>query len=113
MKTEDISEALNNEVDRRRQIRNTNIKSTFIIQRNIEMNPLFKAYKKYSVLLWYVQDRKKYRILTIEKMERVLDKDDMIIKAINVELLGKLFEFQTTKEWEYLIDGEYGKHYNE
>ena len=46
-------------------------------------------------------------------MERVLDKDDMIIKAINVELLGKLFEFQTTKEWEYLIDGEYGKHYNE
>lgn len=114
MKTEEIVKALNNEVNRLRTSKNKEIKSIFILQRNIEMDPIFKAYKKYSARLWYVENRKKYPIITIELIEKVIDgKDDHVIKALNINLLTKLFEFQTTDDWKNIIEGKYGKNIDE
>lgn len=114
MKTEDIVEALNMKLREERKGKFDDIKGIFVLQRNIEINPLFKAYKTYSAKLWYVQKRKKYLILTEQLTDRILNgEEDKPLRAINIALIQSLLTLYKTEIWEKIKRGEYGISNNE
>ena len=101
MKTEDIVEAINLELeDRRRQLQ---IESNghFILQRNVEIDPSFKIYKTYSIKLWYFKTKKEqFLVLNDCITDRVIgDDDEKIIRALNISFLSKFFKLYSSEKW--------------
>lgn len=111
MKQEDIAIALTNELISIRPLKGI---EKFIVQRTIENNTSFKAYKTYTVILWYVKGKKTHKLITIEKVERVLTgEEDKINKILNIEFLNLIFKLLKSDVWEQIIKEEYGISNNE
>ena len=101
MKTEDIVEAINLELeDRRRQLQ-IESKGHFILQRNVEIDPSFKIYKTYSIKLWYFKTKKEqFLVLNDCITDRVVgDDDEKIIRALNISFLSKFFKLYNSEKW--------------
>ena len=101
MKTEDIVEAINLELeDRRRQLQ-IESKGHFILQRNVEIDPSFKIYKTYSIKLWYFKNKKEqFLVLSDCITDRVIgDDDEKIIRALNISFLSKFFKLYNSEKW--------------
>ena len=105
MKTEDIVEAINLELeDRRRQLQ-IESKGHFILQRNVEIDHSFKIYKTYSIKLWYFKTKKEqFLVLSDNIKERVVgDDDEKIIRALNISFLSKFFKLYNSEKWINII----------
>lgn len=101
MKTEDIVEAINLELeDGRRQLQ-IESKGHFILQRNVEIDPSFKIYKTYSIKLWYFKTKKEqFLVLSDNITDRVVgDDDEKIIRALNISFLSKFFKLYNSEKW--------------
>ena len=101
MKTEDIVEAINLELeDERRQLQ-IESKGHFVLQRNVEIDPSFKIYKTYSIKLWYFKTKKEqFLVLSDNITDRVVGDDDgKIIRALNISFLSKFFKVYNSEKW--------------
>ena len=108
MQIEDLIEAFNLTISQYRKLHNIDSKSHIVLQKNIEQNNTFKAYKTYVRTLWYVNGRNKYIIFKVSHTDKVLDgQEEKIIKAVDMQLAIALFEFMDTEYYDQVRKGEY------
>ena len=108
MQIEDLIEAFNLTISQYRKLNNIDNKSHIVLQKNIEQNNTFKAYKTYIRTLWYVSGRNKYVILKVSHTDKVLDgQEEKIIRAVDMQLAVALFEFMDTEYYDQVRKGEY------
>ena len=108
MQIEDLIEAFNLTISQYRKSNNIDNKSHIVLQKNIEQNSTFKAYKTYVRTLWYVNGKNKYVILKVSHTDKVLDgQEERIIRAVDMQLSIALFEFMGTEYYNQIINGEY------
>ena len=108
MQVEDLIEAFNLTISQYRKLNNIDSKSHIVLQKNIEQNNTFKAYKTYIRTLWYVSGRNKYVILKVSHTDKVLDgQEEKIIRAVDMQLAVALFEFMDTEYYDQVRKGEY------
>lgn len=108
MQIEDLIEAFNLTISQYRKSNNIDNKSHIVLQKNIEQNSTFKAYKTYVRTLWYVNGKNKYVILKVSHTDKVLDgQEEKIIKAVDMQLAAALFEFIDTEYYDQVRKGEY------
>ena len=108
MQIEDLIEAFNLTISQYRKLHNIDSKSHIVLQKNIEQNSTFRAYKTYVRTLWYVNGRNKYIIFKVSHTDKVLDgQEEKIIKAVDMQLSIALFEFMGTEYYNQIINGEY------
>lgn len=108
MQIEDLIEAFNLTIRQYRKSNNIDSKSHIVLQKNIEQNNTFKAYKTYVRTLWYVNGRNKYIILKVSHTDKVIDgQEEKIIKAVDMQLAIALFEFIDTEYYDQIRRGEY------
>ena len=93
MKAEDIVEGLNRFLEERRTELGIEAKGFFVLQREINQHPTFKAFKEYRNTLWYVKGSKKTRVVVVNLTEKVIDpnSEDATIRKINTELSKQIF----------------------
>ena len=107
MQIEDLIEAFNLTISQYRKLNNIDSKSHIVLQKNIEQNNTFKAYKTYIRTLWYVSGRNKYVILKVSHTDKVLDgQEEKIIRAVDMQLAVALFEFMDTEYYDQVRKGE-------
>ena len=108
MQIEDLIEAFNLTISQYRKLNNIDSKSHIVLQKNIEQNSTFKAYKTYVRTLWYVNGRNKYIIFKVSHTDKVLDgQEEKIIRAVDMQLAVALFEFMDTEYYDQVRKGEY------
>ena len=108
MQIEDLIEAFNLIISQYRKLNNIDSKSHIVLQKNIEYNNTFKAYKTYVRTLWYVNGRNKYIIFKVSHTDKVLDgQEEKIIRAVDMQLAVALFEFMDTEYYDQVRKGEY------
>ena len=108
MKIEDLIEAFNLTISQYRKSNNIDNKSHIVLQKNIEQNSTFKAYKTYVRTLWYVNGRNKYIIFKVSHTDKVLDgQEEKVIRAVDMQLAVALFEFMDTEYYDQVRKGEY------
>ena len=92
MQIEDLIEAFNLTISQYRKLNNIDSKSHIVLQKNIEQNSTFRAYKTYVRTLWYVNGRNKYIIFKVSHTDKVLDgQEEKIIRAVDIKLAVALF----------------------
>lgn len=91
MTLEEIVEVLNNniELSRTAQQLDTNL-GHLVLQKTVDVNPTFKSYKKFSLILWFVKNKNNSKVLSVEKQTSysTYDKD---IKELDNEFIKHLF----------------------
>ena len=108
MQIEDLIEAFNLTISQYRKLNNIDSKSYIVLQKNIEYNNTFKAYKTYVRTLWYINGRNKYIIFKVSHTDKVLDgQEEKIIRAVDMQLAVALFEFMDTEYYDQVRKGEY------
>ena len=108
MKAEDLVEALNIHIIQTRKSNNIDAKGHLVLQRNIQENSVFKAYKTYLYTLWFVVNRKKYKVLTVSLTNKVLDgQEEGMIKDMDNRLCIALFELIDTDYYKQILKDEY------
>lgn len=98
MTLEEIVEVLNNniELSRTAQQLNTNL-GHLVLQKTVDVNPTFKSYKKFSLILWFVKNKNNSKVFSVEKQTSysTYDKD---IKELDNEFIKHLFNLIGDKE---------------
>ena len=108
MQIEDLIEAFNLTISQYRKSNNIDNRGHVVLQKNIEQNSTFRAYKTYVRTLWYVNGRNKYIILKVSHTDKVLDgQEERVIRAVDMQLSIALFEFMGTEYYNQIINGEY------
>ena len=108
MKAEDIIEGLNIHIEAKRRDLNIKTKGHIVLQKEIEPNQTFKAYKNYRYTLWFVKDKKSYRIMTVQHSARVLDgQEGPVQRQMNIILSESIFNWIGSSFYESVIKGEY------
>ena len=91
MTLEEIVEVLNNniELSRTAQQLDTNL-GHLVLQKTVDVNPTFKSYKKFSLILWFVKNKNNSKVFSVEKQTSysTYDKD---IKELDNEFIKHLF----------------------
>lgn len=109
MKIEDIIESLNRHIENKRKELNINPKSGhLILQKTVKPHEVFKAYKQYSYIVWFVYGGIKHRVITLNCVERVTDgHEERVIAKISNELCVEIFNWMSTDLYSQVIKGEY------
>ena len=82
MKIEDIIEELNRYIENKRVDEHISTNGHLVLQRTMFPNSTFKAYKSYEIILWFVKDKKKYRVLNLQHTAKVIDGQEEGVKKI-------------------------------
>lgn len=91
MKLEDIIELLNQRIEELRATKNINTTGHLVLQRTEIVDKKFKSYVTTECILWYVKDRKKYKVLSAKHTLNISGKDDKEkFKIAEENLLGLL-----------------------
>lgn len=108
MKTEDIVEALNIQIESKRKSLNIDSSGHVVIQKIITINPTFKAYKKYSYTLWFVKAGHKYMIVKVQETAKILEgQEETVIRRLNIELSRQIFNLIDSELFKQIVQGEY------
>ena len=108
MKAEDIVEALNIYKKQTRKRNHIDAKEHLVLQRNIQENSIFKAYKTYLYTLLFVVNRKKYKVITVSLTNKVLEgQEEGMIKDMDNRLCIALFELLDTEYYRQILKDEY------
>ena len=91
MTLEEIVEVLNNniELSRTAQQLDTNL-GHLVLQKTVDVNPTFKSYKKFYLVVWFVRDKKKSKVLSVEKQTSYSTYDKDMIE-LDKEFIKHLF----------------------
>ena len=110
MKVEDIIEGLNLHIEIKRRDNKIDAKGHLVMQKEIKVNPTFKAYKEYTVTIWLLnpKNRKKTAVLTYKKTDKFLDSNDKNLTLAEKEICTGIFSFCRQQGFEEVIEGTYG-----
>lgn len=87
MRIEDCIEAL----DRLRELKG--LKGFYVIQKNKEPDPRFKAYKTMTYTLWLVVDQNKEKVLVTQVTDRIVGSDiGQVEREIDTSFILELFK---------------------
>jgi hypothetical protein len=107
MKVEDIIEGLNRHIENKRRDLNIEVKGHIVLQKEININSSFKAYKNYRYTVWFTNG-KSYRLITVSQSARVLDgQEEFIERQMNTILCESIFDWIGSKYYDEVIKGEY------
>lgn len=107
MKTEDIIDGLNKSIESIRKESNISTNGFFVLHKEILSHPTFKAYKTYKANIWYVINKKKYNVISVEITDKVLDgQEENMNRRLDIELTNKLFSLLYNK-FNEIIQGTY------
>ena len=106
MKAEDILEGLNKFLEEKRIELNIKAKGFFVLQREINQHPTFKAFKEYRNTLWYVKGSQKIRVIVVNLTEKVINSssEEDITRKINIELSKQIFELMSKDSNLFITD---------
>ena len=108
MRVEDIVEGLNSHIENKRALLGIKTNGHLVLQKSNSPHPTFKAYKEYNYSLWFVKNRNKTRVITINIVDKVLEgQEDSIIRRMNIELCVNVFNMIGTDIYNKIISGEY------
>lgn len=107
MKVEDIIEGLNRHIENKRKDLNIEAKGHIVLQKEINTNSSFKAYKDYRYTIWFT-NRKSHRLIIVNQSARVLDgQEELMERQMNIILCQSLFDWIGSKYYDEVIKGEY------
>lgn len=107
MKVEDIIEGLNRHIENKRKDLNIAAKGHIVLQKEINTNSSFKAYKNYRYTVWFT-NRKSHRLITVSQSARVIDgQEEFIERQMNIILCQYLFDWIGSDSYNKVINGEY------
>lgn len=114
MKTEDIIEGLNKYIESKRQSLNINSKGHLVLQKTIKPYSTFKAYKECQYIVWFIKNSKKYKVISISMIDKILEgHEDAILRKMNIKLCETIFEWINSITCESIIQGDYDGNTNE
>lgn len=114
MRVEEIIAGLNKYIESRRNTLKIKVKGHIVLHKTYISHPTFKAYKEYKYDVWYVNKPYSNKILSISKVEKVLEgHEEKILSSMNVDLCTALFELINSEDFELIIYGEYEGNKNE
>lgn len=110
MTLENIIEALNKYIIEEREERKINCKTFLVLQKSLVPQPMFKAYKEYTVTIWLLnpKNKKKEAIYTCKRIDKFLEGDDKNLTLANKDICKSIFSLCRQKEFEEVIEGTYG-----
>lgn len=110
MTLENIIESLNKYIIEEREERKINCKTFLILQKSLVPQPMFKAYKEYTVTIWLLnpKNKKKESIYTCKRIDKFLDGNDKNLTLANKDICMGIFSLCRQKEFEEVIEGTYG-----
>lgn len=110
MELEDIVEGLNRYVEGERNNKHIESCGHFVLQREIELHPTFKAYKSYKATVWWVIPRHKEKAITICNLQKVTTEvqEANLWKEIGIQLIIKVAELVSSSDFsKYINSNEY------
>lgn len=108
MRVEDIIEGLNRHIEYKRNLLDLDTNSHLVLQRNNKPHTLFKAYKEYTYVLWFVKNGKKYEVIKVQITDKVLEgQEECMLRRMNVELCTNIFNIMNTDIYNQIIEGKY------
>ena len=114
MKVEDIIEGLNQSIEDKRDALKIKATGHLVLQRTVKPHQTCKVYKEYESVVWFVKGGKKYRVITVKEVAKVLDgQEEAIIRRMNVELSRLIFNWIGSNFYEQVIKGEYNGYTDE
>ena len=110
MIVEDIITVFNKELKRLREEKGVENKGFFVLQKNIDQDVTFKAYKMYSYTLWYIYGKHRSIYITVKHSNRAIDAkmDEVVKNHVDMLFVEELFKSMTTEYWQQVINGTYG-----
>lgn len=110
MTLENIIESLNKYIIEEREERKINCKTFLILQKSLVPQPMFKAYKEYTVTIWLLnpKNKKKEVIYAFKSIDKFLDGNDKNLTLANKDICRGIFSLCRQKEFEEVIEGTYG-----
>lgn len=108
MKSEDIIEGLNRHIETRREEEGINTYGHLVLHKEIEPHSSFKAYKTYRYTLWFVKNKKSYRVLALQHTDKVLDnREENMTRKMNIMFSELLFNWIRSTYYIEVINGTY------
>ena len=109
MRVEDIIEGLNRHIEYKRELLGVNTTGHLVLQKSINPHPTFQAYKEYNYSVWFVKNRKKYRVITVNIVDKVLEgQEETMMRRMNTELCTNIFNLIGSEVYNQIVNGEYG-----
>lgn len=110
MTLENIIESLNKYIIEEREERKINCKTFLVVQKSLVPQPMFKAYKEYTVTIWLLdpKNKKKEAIYKCKRIDKFLDGNDKNLTLANKDICKSIFSLCRQKEFEEVIEGTYG-----
>lgn len=110
MKTEDIIiESFNRCIEQDRKTSNIDTTGHLVLQKTTKPHAVFKAYKEYNYIVWFVKGSSKYRVITVSLVDRVVgNSDTTILDKLNIELSNQILRVAISTQYKNLVYGTYG-----
>lgn len=108
MKIEVIIECLNKNIELRRKELNIEVKGHLVIQKKITSDSTFKAYKNYEYTVWYIRGKERFRVITVNCKERVINdsQNEIVTNRIEEELVINIFKFIQSEDYNTILYGK-------
>lgn len=103
MEAVDIVEALNQFHEKLA----SEVGGQFVLQKSLLPDESFKAYKKLSLVVWYVKDSSKVKALQVNKISRMISDKEIAIahKEACTELAKIMLDFVAGNDYASLVYG--------
>ena len=108
MKIQDIIEGLNRHIEETRKELKIQIKGHIVLHKTIELCS-FKAYKKYSAELIYINtsSKNKVSIGKVDIVDKVLEgQEEKMLSKVTIELVQLILKFVSSELFDKIIKGE-------
>lgn len=108
MKIDDIIEVLNRYIECKRKERKIQTLGHLVLQKILETNSTFKAYKTYKAIIWFIKGKEKHRVLEVSNTGKVLEGlTEALERRADLELCYNIFNWVGSNFYEQVITGDY------
>ena len=109
MKIEDVVFMLNKHIQIERDKLNISSKGQLILHKTILPHSTMKAYKEIEFCLWFVNNKHKFRLITLHHITRAINgQEEIIMDNLSKEFILKIFEWMKSEYYNKVVRGEYG-----
>lgn len=110
MKIEDIIEELNRYIENKRADEHISVNGHLVLQRTVFPNSTFKAYKSYEIILWFVKDKKKYKVLSLKHTAKVVDgREEGVNKIMDKQFCYLIIDWLNSDSYNEVLMGTFKK----
>ena len=108
MKIEDIIEGLNRHIENQRSILGIKETGHIVLHKEVVSNSPFKIYKTFKYNLWFIKNKKSYKVLTLAETIKVpTGQEELVEKEMSVSLSTLIFNWIGSNSYKAIIKGEY------